>query len=301
MKTEKSRSAAVAIRTKKVRPARKRTPKRQPQDAWQHVERNHGRCVRLGQFFDIAYPPKVTDVEIVVCFADLRGFTSYCHTLQKTSLDNRIQNFLKDYLDYFSIYSLSVLQEIWRLEPTDEAAGMDQTSAAIKDIIVPVSYKNLGDGVMIVWEIPPNASKTVQGMATHSILQVALNIYNQFKARFHELADVDVDAYSEKVKQLRIGFGLARGHAWKLDFGHHVKFDYAGSVVNLAARLQEHARPEGIVCQYEFSQACFEMLLKKKLGKVRVLKTLKGIGKQKVFTLSPSEMKKDLSSYWLES
>lgn len=298
MKTKKNRIRPTSNGTRKANVARERTPKRQPQDLWQQVERNHGRCVRLGQFFDIAYPPKVTDVEIVVCFADLRGFTSYCHTLQKTSLDNRIQNFLKD---YFSIYSLSVLQEIWRLEPSDEEDGMDQTSAEIKDIIVPITYKNLGDGVLIVWEIPPNASKSVQGMATHSILQVILNVYNQFTGRFHDLADVDVDAYSEKVKQLRIGFGMARGHAWKLDFGHHAKFDYAGSIVNLAARLQEHARPEGIVCQYEFSQACFEMLLKKGLGKVRVLKTLKGIGKQKVFVLSPSDMKKDIDEYWIES
>ena len=192
MKTKKSRTSTPKIRKKNVSP-KKRKPSPRPQDIWEHVERNHGRCVRLGQFFDIAYPPKVTDVEVVVCFADLRGFTSYCHTLQKTSLDNRIQNFLKD---YFSIYSLSVLNEIWRLEPVDENQGEEHTSAEIKDIIVPVTYKNLGDGVMIVWEIPPDASKSVQGMATHSILQIILNVYNQFKGRFQELTDIDVDAYS---------------------------------------------------------------------------------------------------------
>ena len=297
MKTKIKSAKPTATKPKSAKKGERQIRKPQPQDLWSQIERNHGRCVRLGQFFDIAYPPKVTDVEVVVCFADLRGFTSYCHALQKASLDNRIQNFLKD---YFSIYSLSVLEEIWRLEPDNERDGMDSTAAEIKDIVVPVTYKNLGDGVMLVWEIPPGSSKAVQGMATHSILQVVLNVYNQFVERFHELTDIDVDAYSEKVRQLRIGFGLARGHAWKLDFGHHVKPDYAGSVVNLAARLQDHARPEGIVCQYEFSQSCFEMLQKKKLGKSSTLKTIKGIGKQKVYILSPSEIKKNIDDYWLE-
>lgn len=270
-------------------------------DPWRLIERNHARCLRLGQFFDIAYPPQVTDVEIAVCFADLRGFTTYCHTLQKVSLDNRIQNFLKD---YFKIYSLAVLRQLWQSEPStwehDDADGatMPQIQAEINRVLIPATYKNLGDGVMLIWEIPTSANKTVQGMSMHAILQVVFNVYNLFTETFGDLSAAQVDAYSKEVTKLKIGFGLARGHAWKLDFGHHVKFDYAGSIVNLASRLQDLARPEGIVCQYEFSQALFERMRKKGIGKLRTIQSVRGIGKQDVFILTGKDAEVETNSYF---
>ncbi len=305
MKESKKKNLSLQHRTKRVnsthhKPKRKRKSTAD-KDPWSLVERNHYRCLRLGQFFDIAYPPKVSDVEIVVCFADLRGFTAYCHALQKVSLDNRIQNFLKD---YFKIYSLSVLNELWKREPSegwtmpvDQQVSGTQLEAEIREILVPVTYKNLGDGVMLVWEVPNDASISVQGMAMHAILQIVFNIFNRFKEKFHSLSMAEVDAYSQKVTELNIGFGLARGHAWKLDFGHHMKFDYAGSIVNLAARLQDQARPEGIVCQYEFSQALFDRMIKKRVGRAQLLKTIKGIGSQKVIFLSSNDIKKDVVDY----
>jgi len=246
------------------------------------------RSISLGSFGDIAQPPQTSDVEVVVCFSDLRGFTHYCNQLQTASLDSRIQNFLKS---YFRIYAMGVLEEIWRLEPPDADETLTDEQAQLRRIIVPVTYKNLGDGVMLVWEIPQDTRPLIQGKATHRIMHIVSHIIDNFEQLFQKPGVVEIDAYSELVKDLRLGFGLARGHAWKLNFGHHLKFDYAGSVVNLAARLQDRARPDGVVCQYNFSQSLLERMLKRNIGKTEEISDLHGLGPQKVMVLSCDDMR----------
>jgi class 3 adenylate cyclase len=259
-------------------------------DSWQLAVKNHDRIIRFGSFFDIAQRPKISDVEIVVCFSDIRGFTNYCHQLQKLSLDNRIQNFLKEYL---SIYSYAVLQELWLLEP-DGDEDLPETEARIRDLLIPTTYKNLGDGIMLVWELPSTASPKIQGRVTHHILSIIDTIYRNFTEEFTKPGKVGNDAYSKLARQLKIGFGLSRGHAWKLDFGHHLKPDYAGSVVNLAARLQDQARPEGVICEYEFSQSLLDAFVAKRGAKILSGKKIKGLGTQKFVFLQ----QRDLDDYW---
>jgi len=246
------------------------------------------RVALLGDFGDMARRPTISDVEIIVCFADIRGFTRYCNRLQQKSLDNRIQNFLKDYLE---IYSLAVLTEVCHLE-TETKYGKTE----LRRVIIPTTYKNLGDGVMLIWELPASASKLIQGLASHYILKVLFTIYRLFVSRFHRARNVGVDAYSDEVKELELGFGVARGHAWKLNFGHHVKFDYAGSVVNLAARLSDKARPHGIICQYELSHALFDRFRIKKIGN-QLSFNLKGLGKRQAFAFS----KREIEALWSKS
>jgi class 3 adenylate cyclase len=62
------------------------------------------------------------------------------------------------------------------------------------------------------------------------------------------------------VGSLQLGFGLARGRAWRFDFGARRPVDYAGNIVNLAARLQDRARPEGIVAEVGFCDPVFRSL-----------------------------------------
>jgi class 3 adenylate cyclase len=259
-------------------------------DPWAFVVRNFERFSRLKDFSNIARSPAVSDVEVIVCFADIRGFTAYCNKLQKNSLDNRIHNFLKQYLE---IYGYAVLQEIWELEPID-ADKISQQDSAIRDIIIPSTYKNLGDGMMLVWEIPPDCPILIQGLATHHILRIVRFIYNAFDELFHNPGPVETDAFSESVKDLKIGFGLARGHAWKMNFGQNIAPDYAGSVVNLAARLQDMARPEGIVCQYEYSQTLFDNFVSCEIAKEVSLKGLKGFETKKAVFLA-----KDTLNAWI--
>lgn len=259
------------------------------EDKWPTLVRGHDRCVRLGDFFDIARAPTISDVEIAVVFCDIRGFTSYCNRLQQRSLDSRIQNFLKDFL---RIFSIAVLQEIWSLEPDGIDDELTHIDARLRDALVPATYKNLGDGVMLVWEIPADADIVLQGRITHEILACVFRIYESFGSTFSDPDPVKIDAYSDEVKDLKIGFGIARGHAWKLDFGHHLKPDYAGSIVNLAARLQDQARPEGIVCQYHFSQSLFDEMRGKQIGKVQNIEALKGLDQVKIISLHDKDFSK---------
>src|SRR5439155_12043703 len=53
-------------------------------------------------FLSSGFEPIISDAEIVVCFADVRGFTAYCRKLQEEMQDRKIQNFLRDYFKIFN-------------------------------------------------------------------------------------------------------------------------------------------------------------------------------------------------------
>lgn len=255
-------------------------------DPWESVERNHRRFVQLGDFFQVARPPRISDVEIVVCFSDIRGFTAYCNELQKHSQDQRIQNFLKRYLE---IYSFSVLFEIWLMEPTGREMTNDEV--IVRDAIIPTTYKNLGDGMMLVWELPKDVPPEIHDTICARILSIVQNIYEFFYGFFSAPDLAGINAYSEHVKHLKIGFGISRGRAWKLDFGRNIQPDYAGSIVNIAARLQTQARPEGVMCHYNVAPSHLSVLLEKRVGKLRKLTTLKGLGAQKAVFLKRNDLR----------
>jgi len=231
-------------------------------------------------------------VEVAVCFADLRGFTQYVHQLQKDGQDNKVQNFLRD---YFGIYPMSVLYSIWNLEP-DGTEEISEIDAELRRLLVPASYKNLGDGMMIVWELQTASTMVVQGLATRYIVRIIQEIERNFIQLTTKLGAVEIDSYSRHVSELGMGFGLARGHAWRLEFGYHSAPDYAGSIVNLAARLQGLARPSGIVAQLGFSESIFHESVKKKRGSIHTIASPKGFGTDSIqiwisnkVALSPSE------------
>jgi class 3 adenylate cyclase len=248
-------------------------------DAWGNVLRGYRRVLFLGTFAEAGRSPKILDVEVAVCFADLRGFTDYVHRLQKDGQDNKVQHFLRD---YFQIYPQGVLQGIWSFEPDDLGAEMTESQAELKKLVVPVSYKNLGDGMMIVWELQTASSMRIQGLATRYIFNIIEEMQKSFADFTTDLGDVQVDSYSTHAGHLKLGFGLARGHAWRLDFGRHLPLDYAGSIVNLAARLQGLARPSGIVAQLGFSESLFKGYVKKGKGQIRAIASPKGLGTEPI-------------------
>jgi hypothetical protein len=61
-----------------------------------------GQIPGFRQFVGSSFEPVITDVEIIVCFADIRGFTTYCRDLQKEMQDRKIQNFLRTYIKIFA-------------------------------------------------------------------------------------------------------------------------------------------------------------------------------------------------------
>jgi class 3 adenylate cyclase len=107
----------------------------------------------------------------------------------------------------------------------------------------------LGDGMMLVWEVPSSLNLSQQSDLSDTIINIVDRFRGRFLFHFRNLDPVERDSFSEEVLKIDLGFGIAKGHAWKLDYGASI--DYAGSVINLAARLQTHARPGGRVVQLE--------------------------------------------------
>ena len=126
---------------------------------------------------------------------------------------------------------------------------------------------------MLVWET--QAERRVQDVVAARILQTVKAVQRLFRHLVANTANAAPEPYSAVISDLRLGFGLARGHAWRLDFGRHRSLDYAGSVVNLAARLQDLARPEGIVAEVGFC----DPVLRKAPGK-RAGVTVNGMDKR---------------------
>jgi len=248
-------------------------------DDFDNVMRGYERTLCLGSFADSGRPPNVTDVDVVVCFADLRGFTEYVHKLQKGSQDYKVQHFLRDYL---RIYPRAVLAEIWNLEPDKLEEEMTAKNANLKKLVVPASYKNLGDGMMMVWELQSVQDMTIQGLATRHIFSIVEKIQKFLQELITKPGPVELDSYSQHSTQLKMGFGITRGHAWRLGFWDLTQPDYAGSVVNLAKRLQDIARPSGIVAQLSFSESKFRKLSNEGNGRITNLPPPKGLGPEPI-------------------
>jgi len=232
-----------------------------------HVVEGYERALFLGPFLEAGRVPSVTDVEIAVCFADLRGFTKYVNALQANWQDRRVQEFLGA---YFQIYPRAVLESVYALEP-GEGGEISRHAQHVRRMIVPSMFKTLGDGMMLVWEL--RGESEAQDKVAASILQTVAAIQRFFRRLVAEQAGGATKPYATAVRTLRLGFGLARGHAWRLDFGPQRSVDYAGTIVNLAARLQDLARPEGVVAEVGFCDPVF----RRSAGQRAHVTSLKGI------------------------
>lgn len=261
----KSKRAAVR-KGKRAAKGRRKNQGKVDADARSKVERTEllHRILGFKHFLSSGFEPRISDAEIVVCFADVRGFTDYCRRLQQEMQDRKIQNFLRD---YFKIFNEGLFDTLTSdLDP--------EILTKIERYAVPTMHKNLGDGLMMVWEIPFELDNQNQGSLTQLIIWILQGIEERFYYRFRNLTPVELDSYSEEVTKLDIGFGIAKGHAWRLDFGQNV--DYAGSIINLASRLASRARPRGLIADYDVSTWLFDEMVQSGIGKIVTLKNIKG-------------------------
>ena len=158
---------------------------------------------------------------------------------------------------------------------TDPTYGkVDPAIEALSKYVVPTMYKNLGDGMMIVWEIPSALGLAEQGSLAQEIISVVLHTADRFYWHFRNLSPVELDSYSDQVEKLEIGFGVTKGHAWRLDFGHSL--DYAGSIINLASRLETYARPGGVIAQYDVSNWIFDQMVSDGEGHIVDISGIRG-------------------------
>lgn len=230
---------------------------------FKHIVTGYEKALFLGSFIDAATVAHTSNAEIAVCFADLRGFTKFVDALQTKSQDTRVHSFLRA---YFGIYPKAILEMIYGLEPT-ESKTITAQRERVCSTLVPSMYKHLGDGMMLVWEL--TGDRATDDEVSGRILQTIKIVQRRFDKFIQAQVRSAVTPYRTAVGNLKLGFGLARGRAWRLDFGSRGPRDYAGNIVNLAARLQDLARPEGIVAEAGFCDPLFRKL-SQRLNEVEV-------------------------------
>ena len=132
--------------------------------------------------------------------------------------------------------------------------------------------KNLGDGHMLVWETSPDPELVRFVVAASSAARQA---FRDFVADHLEAEGLPRQAFPT-----HIGFGITVGDVSRSD-------DYYGVQVNLAARLQDMARPEGLaLSESSFAMAGDRAALLRQ-GFKRRKASLKGLGTVPVWTDRP--------------
>ncbi len=177
-------------------------------------------------------------VNIWVLVADLRGSTTYQRDMDKTIAPNdpKAARFLSDYYD---IFRKAVTKALW-IRGVPNGDGFNGQN----DFLIPKVLKLLGDGVMLVWELPNTGIDPASELTKFALDVVS---FAQGYFRLMTLAAGHETIYLSAAQDLKVAFGLAAGPALRMKFGASDPWDYAGSVINLAHRLQSEATRGGIV------------------------------------------------------
>lgn len=196
------------------------------------------RTLHLETLADLGRKPNLVPVQVVACFADIRGFTSL---VQKDQV--RGHRLAAEFLrEFFAIFPKAVLREAWDLEPDNHRKEMTSFQKLVHEGIVPRLAKKLGDGVVLVWELDGGVEKEIDRGVRYAIL----DIVGYIQEYFNRLVDQTKRVNPQREFNLELGIGLAAGSAWRHDYVLGGQVDYSGTPMNLAARLQDKARPKGV-------------------------------------------------------
>jgi class 3 adenylate cyclase len=144
-------------------------------------------------------------------------------------------------------------------------------------------FKPTGDGLMIVRELTADADELIA--RTQQWVASSLKLIEEFS----HISDDDL-LINIAVPD-RVGVGIARGAATKLVDEEGTTIDYSGRCLNLAARLMDLARPEGVVFQDKHAVALLGEDLAQRMSTDEVY--IRGIA-------DSDPMKVYLSSEWVK-
>lgn len=101
--------------------------------------------------------------------------------------------------------------------------------------------KSTGDGLLLIFKYSENTLHPV----ADSVLKNCLNVVRDFPTMMQNDSMINYPVPGA------VGFGIARGTAFCL-YSNEEVVDYSGQILNLASRLNEFARPQGIVIDGNF-------------------------------------------------
>jgi class 3 adenylate cyclase len=188
-------------------------------------------------FFPITKDWSATQRQIAVCIADIKGFTVFSNSAE-TMGSGRIDKLLAI---FFTAIDKAFRDGMRNLEGDTDFQNEIRASA------VPTIAKPLGDGAMIVWEFSEiyRDHDYEIGMILF-IIDFVRAFQDHFYSMLNELKSKS--AYTTSFTNVNVGIGLSYGKAWKTaGLGNSV--DYVGTPVREAFRLQELAKPCGVVAK----------------------------------------------------
>jgi class 3 adenylate cyclase len=109
--------------------------------------------------------------------------------------------------------------------------------------VSPDFFKLTGDGMMLILEYPEFPVERLRQL-TNETVRTALRLVEDFP----QLCSDDPNVYFE-ARPSGLGVGVARGSSYRLDSNGSI-LDYSGRPLNLAQRLMELARPDGVVLEH---------------------------------------------------
>lgn len=173
---------------------------------------------------------------IVALFFDLRGSTRWANAVAKIDL-----NFVRTFID-------ELRQRAW--------SRASETPLGRPNVV-----KFLGDGFMYVWKVPNNSV----GDSFNAVVKIADDLNSGYQSWRQE------GNFKRMETPVGIGFGVDTGPARRLTF-ENGSDDYLGEPVNIAAKMQDLARPRGgIVIQADMYKF-LEDDLRSKFSKTAVMK-----------------------------
>ena len=161
------------------------------------------------------------------------------------------------------------------------ATGAHKAILDLFTAIPPTFVKNLGDGHLLLWETSATPDPTLVGKVVEGAKQARL-AFAAFVA--------GQGAAGERLPR-HVGVGVAVGEVSRSD-------DYYGVALNLAARLQNLARPEGLALDASVFEAAASRDQAMRVGFQRARVRLKGLGSTLVWVRRPFSWARLWKSLW---
>lgn len=140
-----------------------------------------------------------------------------------------------------------------------------------------VFAKPTGDGLLLIFKYSEQDMKSVSKSVLDACIKVMIDFPNMFKD----------DSMINFPTPENVGFGISRGPACCLYSGRTI-IDYSGRLLNLAARLNDLARPKGIVIDGHYLEDVIPQDLRSRFSKRNVY--IRGIAELDpitIFSLTP--------------
>jgi class 3 adenylate cyclase len=241
----------------------------------------------IGEIWRLSEEPHVIDCHIIALSVDVRGFTKYCRSLQSNGQDLKVRTFLRKYFEIFPRAFLQLYTGLWYTNHVISGnPSFAEFTLKADDMrrFRPKSFKLLGDGIFLVWE----ATETAMPQMVIDCYKLTRHVAQIFEQTFRQGSNWN--HFGQEVSDLSLGFGLAAGHSWKMEYSGGGQPEYSGDIMNLAAKLQGLAKPDGLLASVDSCPKSWVELSEHDRGTIENIQVAGFEGELRVFKSSVAQL-----------